>query len=158
MPQHQTTRTVSHSAQQMFELVSDVEKYPQFVPLCESLRVRERTAKDDGQTILLADMTVAYSFFRETFTSRVTLDPANLTILVEYITGPFSSLQNRWKFVPLDEHKSEVDFFIRWEMRSRTIGLVVGAVFERAFRRFASAFEARANRVYGRTNLGGVAT
>lgn len=148
MHKHQTTRTVAHSAQKMFELVSDVEQYPHFVPLCESLRVRKREERD-GKTVLLADMTVAYSFFRDTFTSRVTLDQANLTIFVEYITGPFASLQNRWHFKPLTETSSEVDFYIEWEMKSRAIGMVVGAVFERAFRRFASAFEARANQVYG---------
>jgi coenzyme Q-binding protein COQ10 len=149
MPQHQTTRTVDHSAKEMFDLVADVERYPQFVPLCDALRVRSREERD-GKTVLLADMTVAYSLFRDTFTSRVTLDPDNLTILVEYITGPFASLHNRWSFKPLDESRSEVDFFIQWEMKSRAIGMVVGAVFERAFRKFATAFEARADRIYGR--------
>jgi coenzyme Q-binding protein COQ10 len=147
MPNHQTTRKVAHSAEQMFELVADVEKYPQFVPLCESLRVRRRDVQN-GKTVLLADMTVAYSFFRDTFTSRVTLDEAGRTIFVEYINGPFKSLQNRWRFTPLTETTCEVDFFIEWEMKSRTLGAVVGAVFERAFRRFATAFEARADRVY----------
>ena len=155
MPKHETTRTVAHSAQQMFELVADVEKYPQFVPLCESLRVRQRT-EQDGKTVLLADMTVAYSFFRDTFTSRVTLDEPGLTIFVEYINGPFKSLQNRWRFTPLTETTCEVDFFIEWEMKSRTLGAVVGAVFERAFRRFATAFEARADRVYRAPQPAGV--
>ena len=148
MPEHQTTRHVSHSAEQMFDLVADVEKYPRFVPLCDRLKVRDRR-EVDGKTVLLADMTVAYALFRETFTSRVTLDRAALTILVEYVDGPFRALQNRWRFVPRGENASVVDFYIGWEMRSRTFGLVAGAVFDRAFRTFADAFQARANRIYG---------
>lgn len=131
----------------MFDLVADVEAYPQFVPLCEKLVVR-RTQERDGQTIMVADMTVAYALFRETFTSKVVLDQANLAIDVEYIDGPFRSLVNNWRFRPLGEKECEVDFKIEWEMRSRAFAMVVGAVFERAFRRFADAFEARADRVY----------
>jgi coenzyme Q-binding protein COQ10 len=147
MPQHHTTKRVHHSAQQMYDLVGDVENYPHFVPLCESLRVRKREQRD-GKTVIIADMTVAYSLIRDTFTSRVTMNPADLTIRVEYVTGPFQSLINRWSFKPIDDTSSEVDFFIAWEMKSRTFAMVAGAVFERAFRRFAEAFEARANHVY----------
>ena len=82
----------------MFDLVADVEKYPHFVPLCSALHVRSRTDKGEGVTVLVADMTVAYKMIRETFTSRVTLDRPNLKILVEYLDGPFSRLQNRWTF------------------------------------------------------------
>jgi coenzyme Q-binding protein COQ10 len=152
MPQHQTRKRVQHSAQDMFALVADVEKYPRFVPLCEALKVKKREERD-GKKIILADMTVAYSVFRDTFTSRVTMDETELTITVDYITGPFSSLVNRWKFLAVTPTSCEVEFFIAWEMKSRTLSLVVGTVFERAFLKFADAFEARADFVYNRRHL-----
>ncbi len=149
MPSFTTTRRVRHAADQMFDLVADVEKYPQFVPLCESLKVTRREDAGEGRTMLVAEMGVAYKLFRENFTSRVTLDKPKLEILVEYLSGPFQSLQNRWPFKPDGEHACEVAFFIEYEFRSRTLGMVMGAVFEAAFRRFAEAFEKRADEVYG---------
>lgn len=148
MPSFRTRRRVAHSATDMFALVADVEKYPQFVPLCQRLVVRRCEERADGRTVLLAQMTVAYSFVHETFTSRVTLDPAASTVYVEYVDGPFRHMENRWHFRPVDEGHCEVDFYIDWEMRSRTLGALVGSVVDRAFRRFAGAFEARADKVY----------
>jgi coenzyme Q-binding protein COQ10 len=149
MPVFRTERQVRHSPAQMFDLVADVEKYPLFVPLCERLRVRRRVnAGDDGIEILVADMTVAYVLLRETFTSRVTLDRPRLHIIAEYIDGPFSRLENHWRF----EHEGEgtrVSFAIDYEFKSRALALVMGAVFDAAFRRFAEAFEKRADTVYG---------
>jgi coenzyme Q-binding protein COQ10 len=133
----------------MFDLVADVEHYPKFVPLCQGLRVRKRMEEGDKQ-IIVADMTVAYKLIRETFTSRVTLDRANLQIVVEYLEGPFRRLNNRWNFRPAGDHACDVDFFISYEFRSRTLGLLMGAMFDAAFRRFASAFEERADQVYGK--------
>lgn len=133
----------------MFDLVADVERYPEFVPLCESLSVRERKAADGGRQIIIAGMTVAYKFVRESFTSRVTLDRQNLTIRVEYLEGPFRRMNNRWSFHPLDEGTCEVEFFLAYEFRSRTLALLMGSVFDAAFRRFAAAFERRADEVYG---------
>src|SRR5580704_3475948 len=97
MPQFSTKRRVRHSAGDMFDLVADVEHYPEFVPLCRALRVRKRV-KDGAKDVIVADMTVAYKLVRETFTSRVTLDRSNLEILVEYLEGPFRRLNNRWNF------------------------------------------------------------
>ncbi len=148
MPELSTTRRVHHAASEMFDLVADVERYPEFVPLCQSLRVRKRT-EDGGKDIIVADMTVAYKLVRETFTSRVTLDRANLEILVEYLEGPFRRLNNRWRFRAAGDRACDVEFYIAYEFRSRTLGLLMGAVFDAAFRRFASAFEQRANQVYG---------
>ena len=150
MPQFTTTRHVHHAAEQMFNLVADVESYPEFVPLCRSLKVRKRIPEPEGVEILVADMTVAYRLVRETFTSRVTLDRPNLQILVEYLQGPFSRLENRWTFHPTGEHTCEVEFFISYEFKSRTLGLLMGAMFDAAFRRFAAAFERRADAVYAR--------
>lgn len=148
MPQLSTTRRVRHAAAEMFDLVADVERYPEFVPLCRSLTVRART-REGGKDVIVADMTVAYKFVRDTFTSRVTLDRANLEILVEYLEGPFQRLNNRWKFRPVGDHACDVEFFIAYEFRSRTLGLLMGGIFDAAFRRFASAFERRADQVYG---------
>lgn len=155
MPSFRNKRRVGHSAGEMFDLVADVERYPEFVPLCESLHVRRRVASGEGVDILVADMSVAYKMFRESFTSRVTLDRPRLSIVVEYLDGPFSRLENRWTFRPLDDGGSEVEFFISYEFRSRTLGLLMGAMFDAAFRRFAEAFEARADEVYGRPEVAG---
>ncbi len=150
MPQFSSKRRVRHAASDMFDLVADVDKYPLFVPLCSALRVKSRTDKGEGVTVLVADMTVAYKIVSETFTSRVTLDRPNSKILVEYLNGPFSRLQNRWTFKPLSETNCEVEFFIDYEFRSRTLALLMGAMFDTAFRKFAVAFEQRADKVYGR--------
>ena len=150
MPQFSTKRRVRHSASEMFELVADAEKYPQFLPMCEALKIRSRTEKEDGVIVLIAAMTVAYKIIRETFTTRATLDRANLKVLVEYLDGPFKRLQNRWTFRPLDEGTCEVEFFIDYEFKSRTLAMLMGAMFDTAFRKFAAAFEARADEVYGR--------
>ena len=116
--------------------------------MCESLRVRKRSGEPEGVEIIIADMTVAYKVIRETFSSRVTLDRPKLSILVEYLDGPFSHLENRWRFRPESEHLSEVDFFIAYEFRSKMLGMVMGALFDSAFRRFAEAFERRADKIY----------
>jgi coenzyme Q-binding protein COQ10 len=150
MPQFSTVHRVRHSAAHMYDLVADVERYPEFVPLCRSLRIRERIPEPEGVEILVADMTVAYKFVHETFTSRVTLDRSNLQILVEYLEGPFSRLENRWAFRPTGEQACDVEFFITYEFKSRTLGLLMGTMFDAAFRRFAAAFERRADVVYAR--------
>jgi coenzyme Q-binding protein COQ10 len=150
MPEFSTTRRVRHAAADMFALVADVEKYPEFVPLCRALKVRKRSAGADGNEIVIADMTAAYKLLSETFKSRVTLDQPRLKILVEYLEGPFSRLENRWEFHPAGEKICDVKFFISYEFRSRTLALLMGAMFDAAFRRFADAFEKRADAVYGR--------
>ena len=134
----------------MFDLVADVEKYPQFVPMCSALKVKSRAAMGDGITVIVADMTVAYKMIRQTFTSRVTLDRPGLKIVVEYLDGPFRRMQNRWTFHPASGGNCEVEFYIDYEFSSRTMALLMGAMFDTAFRKFAAAFEKRADKVYGR--------
>ena len=148
MPRFSNKRRVKHTAEQMFDLVADVERYPEFVPMCQSLKVRQRTAAPNGTETIVADMTVSFKLIRETFTSRVTLDRANLRIQVEYLRGPFSSMENRWTFEPRGEGTSEVGFFIAYEFRSRMLALLMGAMFDAAFQRFAGAFEKRADVIY----------
>jgi coenzyme Q-binding protein COQ10 len=149
MPQFSTKRRVRHSASEMFDLVADVERYPQFVPLCQSLRVRRRESTGEGREVIVADMTVAYKFIRETFTSRVTLERGKLEILVEYLEGPFQQMNNKWNFRPTGDDACDIEFFIAYEFRSRTLGVLMGTMFETAFRRFSAAFERRADDVYG---------
>lgn len=137
----------------MFDLVADVERYPEFVPLCQSLKIRQRTPKDDGTEVVVADMTVSFKLVRETFTSKVTLDRANLNILVEYLRGPFSNLENRWSFEPKSETECDVGFFLNYEFKSRMLAMLMGSMFDAAFSRFAAAFEKRADQVYGKPQL-----
>ncbi len=149
MPRFRTTRRVRHSAGAMFDLVADIERYPDFVPLCQSLRIRRRTQNDEGAVVLVADMTVAYKLIRETFTSRVTLDRPRMRIMVEYVEGPFKFLENRWSFRSAPQG-CEVEFFINYEFKSFALSLLMGSVFDRAFRHFSQAFEERADVIYGR--------
>ena len=150
MPQFSSKRRVKHSASEMFDLVADVERYPEFVPLCKSLKIRQRTPKPDGTEIAVCDMTVSFKLIREAFTSEVTLDRPNLKILVKYLRGPFSNMENRWTFEPKSDHACDVGFYISYEFRSRMLAILMGTMFETAFQRFAAAFEKRADVVYGR--------
>lgn len=153
MPHFKTRHAVSHSADDMFALVADVRAYPEFVPLCQSLRVRGESKIGDDQSVIVADMTVAYKVFKETFTSRVTLNPNAREIVVTYLDGPFKKMENRWLFEPLDKgadaNRCMVEFYIDYEFRSRTLASLMGAMFDRAFRKFSTAFEARADSLYG---------
>ena len=147
MPKFEATRRVAHTQGEMFALVADIEAYPQFLPLCESLAVRSRQERD-GRTILVADMSIGYKAIRETFTTQVLLNPAEHAIDVKYIDGPFKYLSNIWRFDPA-EKGCEVHFFIDYEFKSRILGAVMGTMFDRAFRMFSEAFEKRADVIYG---------
>ena len=149
MPTFRTVRPVAHSPAQMFGLVADVERYPEFLPLCEDLRILRRVQSGEGIETLVATMAVGYKAIRETFTSRVTLDPAHRAILVEYVDGPFKYLENRWTFKPTPGG-CEVEFFINYEFKSFALGLLMGSMFDKAFKKFTQAFEERANEIYGR--------
>jgi coenzyme Q-binding protein COQ10 len=149
MPRFSNKRHVRHSASQMFDLVADVERYPEFVPLCKALKIRQRTPGANGTEVIVADMTVSFKLVQETFTSRVTLDRPNLKIMVEYLRGPFSNLENRWTFEPRSETECDVGFFINYEFKSRMLALLMGTMFDAAFQRFAAAFEKRADQVHG---------
>ncbi|WGD48646.1 SRPBCC family protein [Bradyrhizobium sp. CB1650] len=148
-----TKHRVNHSATEMFDLVADVERYPEFVPLCSALKVRQRMEKPDGTEVLVADMTVSFKLVRESFTSRVTLDRANQKILVEYLQGPFKNLENRWTFEPKGEGVCDVGFFLSYEFKSRMLAMLMGSMFDAAFARFSAAFEKRADAIYGRPKL-----
>jgi len=150
MPRFSNKRRVQHRAEQMFDLVADVERYPEFVPLCSALKVRRRNPQADGTEIIVADMTVSFKLVKETFTSEVTLDRKNLKITVRYLQGPFSNLENRWTFEPKGDDACDVGFFIAYEFKSRMLATLMGSMFDAAFTRFSAAFEKRADMIYGR--------
>ena len=134
----------------MFDLVADVERYPEFVPLCHALKIRQRKQNGDGTETVVADMTVSFKLVKETFTSEVTLDREHLKILVRYLKGPFSNLENRWTFEPKGDEVCDVGFFIAYEFKSRVLATLMGSMFDAAFARFSAAFEKRADMIYGK--------
>jgi len=146
---YETIHPVGHSAGDMFALIAKVEDYPKFLPLCEELTVKGRK-QENGKEVLTATMVVGYKLLREGFTTQVTLDPQNCTILVQYLDGPFSHLENRWRFLPITAETCNVDFYIAYSFRSRLFERVMGALFSKAVRKYTAAFEARADAVYGR--------
>ena len=147
MPSFRTKRHVRFSAAQMFAVVADVERYPEFLPICTGLVVLSRRPHAGGEE-LTARMSVGYKAIAESFTTRVVAVPAEKRIDVSYLDGPFKRLDNRWRFSD-DPTGSTVDFYIDYEFRSRLLAALVGTMFDQAFRRFAAAFEERAAYVYG---------
>ena len=159
MPQFTNHRIVPFSPDQMFDLVADVARYPEFLPLCESLAILTRAPDGPGSERIVARMTVGYGLLRETFTVEVRLFRSEHRIAVRYLEGPFRRLDNAWAFKPqaTGPHPTRpratgcaIDFFIAYEFRSLPLQMLMGAVFDRAFRRFAEAFELRAAEVYGK--------
>lgn len=151
MPSFTNRHRVPFTAAEMYDLVADVERYPEFLPMCESLFVRSRTKDEAGHPVLNATMAVGYKALKESFSTRVTLIPGESRILVAYLDGPFRRLDNRWTFLPdaADPGASIVDFYIDYEFRSPLLAVVMGALFDKAFRRFTQAFEERARVIYG---------
>lgn len=150
MPTYETTRRVPFTPEQMYALVADVDSYPQFLPLCEGLWVRSRSAGSDGRPVIVATMEVGYKAIRERFTTRVILDPSLPAVDVTYLDGPFHHLDNRWRFLPAaDGRACDVVFWLDYQFKSPLLGLLMGAMFDRAFRKFSEAFEERARKVYG---------
>jgi coenzyme Q-binding protein COQ10 len=154
MPEFRTTRRLAHSAEDMFALVADVERYPEFVPFCERLEVRGRR-KEGEKDILVVDMSVGYRLVRETFTSKVTLDRPALEVRADYLDGPFRTMENSWQFTPLSEGGCDIGFRIVYEFKSRMLAALMGAMFDRVFRTFAASFEKRADQVYGKKRAAG---
>jgi coenzyme Q-binding protein COQ10 len=143
-----TTTEVPYSAEQMFALVADVERYPEFLPWCVALRIVDRRTESDSE-FLTCDMVVAYKVFRERFRSLVRLDRTGRRIDVNYVDGPFRSLKNDWAFRDLPMGGSLVDFSIEFEFRSFLLQATAKAVFEKAFLKMSEAFIERARAVYG---------
>jgi len=142
MPTHAEQRFVPYRPDQMFDLVADVARYPEFLPWCVGARIRERRETD-----LVADLVIGFKIFRERFTSFVTLERPDL-IHVRYAEGPFRYLNNHWKFAPA-EGGCRIDFHVDFEFRSRLLQGAIGLVFNEAVRVMVGAFERRARKVYG---------
>lgn len=138
-----------YSADEMYALVADVEQYCDFLPWCAGSRIRSRKQTDAGE-VIEADLVISFKVFRESFVSRVTLKPEQHRIDVEYLEGPFKYLNNHWHFIPVSEKECEVDFFVDFEFRSRTLQAIIGVVFNEAMRRIVRAFEHRAEQLYGK--------
>jgi coenzyme Q-binding protein COQ10 len=144
MPTHAEKKRLPYTPEQMFDMVADVRRYPEFLPWCVGARVISR---DDNR--LIADLTIGFKMFRETFRSEVTLD-APRQVRVTYLNGPFRYLNNTWTFTPAPQG-TEVAFFVDFEFRSRMLQMVIGTVFNEAVRLMVRAFERRAMVLYGRT-------
>lgn len=148
MSSFQTHHKVNHNADKMFALVADVEMYPEFVPYCQALNVRGKKEQPDGTTLIIADMTVAYKFIQESFTSKITLNPKEQTIITESIEGPFRNMLNQWSFNPISDSECEVNFSIAYEFKSRVLNLLMSTLFDKIFRKYSTAFESRADKIY----------
>ncbi len=142
MPTYADRKLVGYRPEQLFDLVADVGKYPEFLPWCVGARVRSRT-----ETELVADLTIGFGPFRESFTSRVTLDRPKL-IRVKYENGPFRYLHNQWAFIG-HQHGAHVDFWVDFEFQNRMLQRAIGVVFNEAVRLMVGAFLKRAQQVYG---------
>lgn len=143
MTTHAEKRVVPHTPEQLYALVLDVQKYPQFLPWCLAARVKSQSERE-----LAADLIIGFNMFRETFTSYVEFDPDKLEIDVRYAEGPFKHLTNNWRFLP-HEDGCEIDFYVDFEFNSRLLQSVIETLFTEAVRRMVRAFEARADDLYG---------
>ncbi len=153
MPTHAEIRRLPYSVAEMYALVADVAADPEFRPWCSGARVRSRTPQLGGAEIVEADLVISFKVFRERFGSRVTLRPEGHKIDVAYLEGPFRYLNNHWRFEPVGEAICEVDFFVDFEFRSKTLQAIIGVVFHEAMRRIVRAFEERAEQLYGKRSL-----
>jgi coenzyme Q-binding protein COQ10 len=142
MPCHAEERALPYTPKQLFDLVADIERYPEFLPWCVGARVRDRRAD-----LVVADMVIGFRMFRERFNSRVMLDPPR-RIDVAYTEGPFRYLTNHWTFSP-HPHGCRVGFFVDFEFKSRLLQRLIEVLFSEAVRRMVGAFEKRARDLYG---------
>lgn len=150
MPSHAEKRALGWSADQMYALVADVGRYPEFLPWTTAARIRSRSARADGAEVLEADLVISFKVFRERFGSRVILYPAERRIETDYLDGPFRHLHSHWQFTPREGGGCEADFSVDFEFRNAILRAVIGVVFDEAMRRVVRAFEARAEALYGR--------
>ena len=146
MPRHTETRTLPYTPEQMYELVADVARYPEFLPWTAAARIRSR--EGTAPEVMLADLVISFKVFRESFGSRVKLWPGENRIETEYLDGPFKFLKSEWTFEPAPGGCT-VGFWIDYEFRNALIGRVVGSVFNTAMQRVVAAFETRASKLYG---------
>ena len=147
MPRHSETRRLPHSARQMYDLVADVARYPEFLPWNSAARIRSRQPIDGGE-VMEADLVISFKLFREKFGSRVVLYPGAKRIETEYLDGPLKHLKSVWQFRDLEPGRCEVDFTVDFEFRNLILAGVIGLVFNEAMTRIVRAFEIRAKAIY----------
>ena len=150
MPTHSETRALPWTAEEMFALVADVGRYPEFLPWTAAARIRSRQPADAGKEIMEADLVISFKVFRERFGSRVVLDPTAGRIDTEYLDGPFRYMRSNWTFRDRPGGGCDVGFFVDFEFRNAILQKLIGVVFDEAMRRVVRAFEARAEALYGR--------
>ena len=146
MPRHSETRELPYTPQQMYDLVADVARYPEFLPWTAAARIKSRSG--EAPEVMIADLVISFKVFRETFGSRVTLWPSEHRIETEYLDGPFRHMQSEWRF-EATPGGCKVHFWVDFEFRNMIVGKVVGAVFNEAMQRIVAAFEKRARALYG---------
>jgi coenzyme Q-binding protein COQ10 len=149
MSRHSETKILPYTARQMYDLVADVARYPEFLPWTSAARVRSRTPRPDGTEVMEADLVISFKVFRERFGSRVILDPGRGRIETDYLDGPFRHLHSDWTIRDLPAGGSEVRFNVDFEFRNAILQALIGVVFDEAMRRVVRAFEARAAALYG---------
>lgn len=149
MPTHSEKRKLPYTADQMYDLVADVGRYPDFLPWTAAARIRSRQQRPDGAEVMEADLVISFKVFRERFGSRVVLWPAERRIETEYLDGPFQHMKSDWRFRDLPEGGCEVEFHVDFEFKNAILRRVIGVVFDEAMRRVVRAFEARAQALYG---------
>lgn len=142
MPTHAEKRKLPYTPEQLFNLVSDVEKYPQFLPWCISSKITKREGK-----VFYADLVIGYKMAREKFGSKVTLDKPG-HIHVEYLKGPMKHLSNHWKFIREPDGSCTIDFYVDFEFKNPILHGLISVFFNEAVRRMVAAFEARAHALY----------
>ena len=150
MPSHAETRALPWTADQMYALVADVARYPEFLPWTSAARIRSRTPRADGAEVVEADLVISFKVFRERFGSRVVLFPAERRIETDYLDGPFRHMHSHWQFTPREGGGCACDFAVDFEFRNAILQAVIGVVFDEAMRRVVRAFEARAEALYGK--------
>ena len=148
MPTHSETRRLPYEAQQMYDLVADVNAYPQFLPWTAAARVRSVTPQNGGSLVMEADLVISFKLFRERFGSRVVLWPEAKRIDTEYLEGPFRHMRSNWVFRDV-EGGCEVEFFVDFEFRNKLLQSAAGLFFYEAMQRVVRAFEARARDLHG---------
>lgn len=143
MPTHAERRILPHTPEQLYALVADVERYPEFLPWAVACRIRRRQ-----DNVIWADLVIGFKMIRERFTSKVTLSPEDRRVDVEYVDGPFHYLNNHWVFEPHADGCA-VDFFVDFEFKNKVLQTIIGALFNEAVKRMVAAFENRAKQLYG---------
>jgi len=149
MPKHTEQRVLPYTAREIYDLVADVARYPEFLPWTAAARIRSRTPQPDGSEVMEADLVISFKVFRERFGSRVVLRPDIHRIETQYLDGPFRYLHSDWQIADLPGSGSEVRFNVDFEFRSAILQAIIGVVFDEAMRRVVRAFEARAAALYG---------